>query len=130
MDWAREDQRGERRNAGKAAGADVRRARKDRADYGTRSAAEVRQLREQAARDSSLCADCFAPIGPHDSVTMVGRAIHIPAREGPFSHKAYDKFISVPICVTCWLVQIEHDAEGIMREFSSHRESRHRWQDY
>jgi len=92
---------------------DVHQARKDRENYGTRSAAEVRQLREEAARDASLCADCFAPIGPHDSVTMVGRLIHIPAIPR-------DKIISVPICLTCWLIDIECDSVS-MRD-------RHGWE--
>ena len=51
MDWERQ-----------AAGADLRRWREDREDHGNRSPEEVRELREQAAKSATVCANCFEPL--------------------------------------------------------------------
>ena len=61
MDWV---QKQAFRDASEAAGASVRRAREARDDHGARTADEVRDLREQAARSATVCADCFQPSRP------------------------------------------------------------------
>jgi hypothetical protein len=87
------------------AGADIRRTRKDRKDHGQRSPEQVRELREQAAKSATICADCFRPLAPGASVTMVKRRVHIPARKLPFrTDPAQDRPLTVPICLTCWLI--------------------------
>jgi predicted nucleic acid-binding Zn ribbon protein len=116
MDWER-----------KQAGADVRRAREDRADHGARTADEVRDLRRQAARSATVCADCFQPLAPDASVTMVSRRIVIPPaidwRGAPVpEHYAW---LRVPICLTCWLMQMQLD---IRARFGATRDEL-RWLD-
>ena len=100
------------RRAREAEGADVRRARKDRADHSARTAAEVRDLREQAARSATVCGDCFQPLAPDASVTMQNRSVRIPAYDLPYptrgsGHVAeHDEWRRVPICLHCWLVKL------------------------
>jgi hypothetical protein len=53
-DW---EQKQALRVARQASGADVRRQRKDRADHGRRPPDVVRDLREQAARSATVCAE-------------------------------------------------------------------------
>jgi hypothetical protein len=90
----------------KAAGVAIRRAREARRDHGGRPADEVKRLREQTAETAAYCADCFTPLAPNQSVTLVSRVIeHVPA-----AYSGIDTFIpphdivrAVPICLTCWL---------------------------
>lgn len=95
------------------AGKDIRRERKSRKDHGQQSLEQVRDLREQAARSAAVCADCFQPIAPGASVTMVIRRVHIPAQQ-LFARRdpAYDRKLTVPICLTCWLIDIARHAEA------------------
>jgi hypothetical protein len=109
MDWK---QRQAFRRASEAAGADVRRVREDRDDYGARTPDEVRALREQAARSATVCADCFQPLAPDASVTMENRAARVPAHDLPYptlgsGHVAeHDEWLRVPICLRCSLVNM------------------------
>ena len=90
----------------KAAGLAIRRAREARQDHGGRPADEVKRLREQAAETAAYCADCFTPLAPNQSVTLVSRIIeHVPA-----AYSGIDTFVpphdivrAVPICLSCWL---------------------------
>jgi predicted nucleic acid-binding Zn ribbon protein len=91
MDW-------QRKSARKAAGADVRRVREDRDDYGARTPDEVRALREQAARSATVCADCFQPLAPDASVTIEGRPV--------LTGRGTKWWQRVPICLRCWLVNM------------------------
>jgi hypothetical protein len=77
-----------------AAGEAVREVREDCRNFGGRPTEQVADLRRQAARSATVCADCFAPLAPTASVTMVGRSIR--GRGG-------DRTLRVPICLTCWL---------------------------
>ena len=95
MDWK---QRQAFRRASEAAGADVRRAREDRDDHGARTAVEVRDLREQAARSATVCADCFQPLAPDASVTMETRPV--------LTDRGTERWRRVPICLRCWLVNM------------------------
>jgi hypothetical protein len=92
----------------KERGEPVRRARGERDDLRGRTAAEVRALREDAARSARLCADCFEPLSPSASVTMVRRPVLIPARTS-FGHyyPEHRDWIRVPICLTCWLINLQ-----------------------
>jgi hypothetical protein len=69
----------------------------------------VRELREQAAQSATVCADCFQPLAPDATVTVTRRTVHIPAGTGPIfgPHPAWDRWLTVPICVTSWLVETE-----------------------
>jgi hypothetical protein len=58
----------------------------------------VRHLREQAAKSAACCADCFTPLAPTASVTMIRRRV-VTARG--------ETWLRVPICLTCWLVHLE-----------------------
>jgi hypothetical protein len=100
MDWER-----------KLAGADIRRQRRDRADHGARTAAEVGDLRREAARSATVCADCFQPLAPAASVTMVSRRIVIPPATDWFGALVpeHHAWLRVPICLTCWLMQMQLD---------------------
>jgi hypothetical protein len=93
----------------RARGEHVRKAREDRNDRRGRTAAEVRALREDAARSARVCADCFEPLPPSASVTMVGRPVIIPpvTRYYPTEHK---EWLRVPICLTCWLIELQRGA--------------------
>jgi hypothetical protein len=95
MDWK---QRQAFRRASEAAGADVRRVREDRDDYGARTPDEVRALREQAARSATVCADCFQPLAPDASVTIEGRPV--------LTGRGTKWWQRVPICLRCWLVNM------------------------
>ncbi len=95
----------------KLEGEAIHRAREDRKKLGGRSAEEIRVLREDAASIASICADCFTPLAPDASVTIVGRFVeHIPAHEEPNTilqfFPARDVHLPVPICLNCWLVAL------------------------
>jgi hypothetical protein len=92
----------------KAAGEAVRRARRQRRDNRAgRSAEEIKPLRYETAKTASVCADCFAPLSPAASVTLVYRFIErIP---GSRHHQAHDLRLPVPICLSCWLINIDDD---------------------
>jgi hypothetical protein len=53
--------------------------REDREDHGRRSPEEVRELREQAAKSATVCADCFEPLANNATVTIHRRTVFIPA---------------------------------------------------
>jgi predicted nucleic acid-binding Zn ribbon protein len=109
MDW---NQKQAFRRARQAAGADVRRLRQDRTDHGARTAEEVRDLRGQAARSATVCADCFQPLAPDASVTMANRSVRVPAHDLPYptlgsGHVAeHDEWRRVPICLHCWVASM------------------------
>src|SRR5262245_46827359 len=88
-----------------AAGHFVRRQRNDREDHSGRSAEQVKRLREQAAKAATVCADCFAPLAAHGSVTLVRRWIElVPAHRGFVGTiPPRDRYEFCPICLPCWL---------------------------
>jgi hypothetical protein len=90
------------------AGTDVRRARKVLDLYGHRSVEEVTQLRKQAAVTAAICARCFSPLGLRETVTMLSLPIHVPAWK---QHMAHDRWLRVPICISCWLGSNVHSAD-------------------
>lgn len=101
--------RAAREAAGKAAGEAVHEARKVRANIGTHPPEDVKRLREAANETAACCADCFEPLTPGQSVTLVTRAVeHIPAHPHPLGTKvpAHYRQRLVPICLCCWLVDI------------------------
>jgi predicted nucleic acid-binding Zn ribbon protein len=69
-------------------------------------------LRRQAARSATVCADCFQPLAPAASVTIVNRRIVIPPatdwRGAPVPE--HDAWLRVPICLTCWLIEMQREA--------------------
>jgi hypothetical protein len=92
---------------GEARGGDTRKAREE--DLRGRTPEHVLQRREQSAQSASVCADCLAPLAPGASATMVNRRVLIPARYHPVVGlvREHDKWLRVPICVTCWLVDLQ-----------------------
>jgi hypothetical protein len=84
----------------KAAGSAVRKAREDRDDLRGRTSEQVRELRQDAAQSAAVCADCFQPLMPTASVTMVHRRVIIEDEE----------YLRVPICLTCWLLTLRDRA--------------------
>jgi hypothetical protein len=58
----------------------------------------VRDLREQAARSATVCADCFQPLAPDASVTMEPRPV--------LTNRGTKWWRRVPICLRCWLVNM------------------------
>ncbi len=97
----------------------IRTKRQDRDDLRGRSPEQGRELREQAAQLTAVCADCFAPLTATASVTMVERRVLIPAEVdastrfpnvlaalgGPRKpdHPAgyYESQLRVPVCLLC-----------------------------
>ena len=62
---------------------------------------------------------------------MVGRvAEHVPKRRNPIGMDipAHDRWLSVPICITCWLISIECTAQDWLRLFRGAHD-RHRAED-
>jgi hypothetical protein len=53
---------------------DLREAREDRARHG-RTEKQAHELWKQAAQSATCCGDCFRPLSPTDSVTMVARNV-------------------------------------------------------
>jgi hypothetical protein len=109
MDWEQIERRRALRLQGTARGTDLRNARFDARWSGGRSATEVHVLRQQAAESATLCADCFTPLAPTASVTMVKRRIVVP-RGTDRSGRAVpeqDEWLRIPICLTCWLFDLE-----------------------
>jgi hypothetical protein len=97
----------------------IHRVREDRKRLRGRSAEEIETLRSEAARFASVCADCFAPLAPMASITLVGRFIeHIPAHESPNTLRRFfparDIHLTVPICLTCWLVALADPARRFL----------------
>lgn len=90
-------------------GAEVRARRQqandERTAGGTKTTEEVWALREQAKETAACCADCFRPLKPTDSVTMVRRLVHMPAHYiGPLLVHERDRSLRVPICLRCSLI--------------------------
>jgi hypothetical protein len=88
-------------------GWEVRDARTDRRERGGRTLEEARKLIYQAARDCSICAVCFQPLAPWDSVTMEWRQ---------FGYYTLHT-VRVPVCLTCtlgalkpsvWWLRLDH----------------------
>jgi len=77
---------------------DRRWAREDRAERHGRTKEEARELWVQAARSATICAGCFRPLSPTDSVTMTARNI------GRWKH---EHWVRVPICLLCTLDDIK-----------------------
>jgi hypothetical protein len=89
------------------AGRATRKTREARRDLGTRSPEKVRQLREQAAKSARVCADCFEPLAPDASISIVQRIIeHVPERYNGVGQllPAAKRVRTVPICIACWLI--------------------------
>jgi hypothetical protein len=82
---------------------DLRWARADRAERAGRTKEEARELWRQAAKSATICGGCFRPLGPTDSVTMVGRDV------GRWRH---EHWIRVPICLLCTLDAIRNNSRG------------------
>jgi hypothetical protein len=93
-----------------ATGEAVRTARKARDAIGTRPAEEVKRLRQAANETAAYCADCFEPLAPGQSATLVCRFLEtVPEFTNPISGwvtSAWDRKIDVPICLPCWLVDL------------------------
>jgi len=103
---------------GEARGKAIREARADRDDLCGRTPGEVRELREQSAKSATVCADCFEPLSPTASVTMASRPVLIPADtdwQGRPVPEFYDRR-RVPICLTCWLINLQCDALSWTRD--------------
>jgi hypothetical protein len=83
-----------------------------------RTPEQVRALREQAAKQATVCGDCFAPLAAGASVTVVSRPIRIPAatdwRGRPVPE--HDDWIAVPVCLLCWLDGLQRGAEPWVRD--------------
>ena len=94
----------------RSAGADIRRRRQD--------------------QSATFCADCFQPIAPGASVTVVGRSVFVPASTCQiFGYApAHDRWLTVPICLTCWLINVADGAEDWVRGFP--HLDRHAWEQY
>jgi hypothetical protein len=94
-----------------AAGADIRQKRDTHDRLGRcQSPDAAKQLREQAAKTAAVCADCFAPLPADASVTLVGRFIeHVPGSYNGIGQflQPYDRYLSVPICLSCWLRHLQ-----------------------
>jgi hypothetical protein len=102
---ATQDQIREWRQEGEA----VRCARDDQRVCGERSPDEIKALRSEAAQTASCCADCFAPLSPEASVTLVHRFVeHIPGRYPALgiSLPPRDVYLTAPICLHCWLISL------------------------
>jgi hypothetical protein len=74
---------------------------------------ETKRLREIAAKSAAVCADCFTPLTPEASVTIVQRVIGqgrpVPRRGTiPLSRNPppIDLWIDVPVCLHCWLLDL------------------------
>jgi hypothetical protein len=94
------------------AGAEVAAQRENRADYGSRTPEDVHALREQAASTASMCADCFQPLAPTASVTMARRPVRLKALS---RHEPRERWLTVPICVACWLLTVRRFVGDIER---------------
>ena len=55
-------------------------------------------LQNSGPKSAACCADCFTPLAPTASVTMIRRRV-LTARG--------ETWLRVPICLTCWLVHLE-----------------------
>lgn len=99
------------------------RARKQINDSGSRSLPEVRRLRQSAHDSAAVCADCFLPLAPQQSVTIVEREIQTarsrskyPKLMKAFTGKATkwiggrSRSLTVPICLNCWLLALRKPA--------------------
>jgi hypothetical protein len=103
-----------------ASGAHIRQERRERVDYGQRPAAEVRELRKLAAGTASVCADCFAPLKPGASVTLVMRSMLAKETYWPRNARRArerEKYVLVPICLVCWLIEVQREAEATARRW-------------
>jgi hypothetical protein len=90
----------------KHAGAEIRRAREH---PDNRPADVVKRTRELAAATAEVCADCFTPLAPAASVTLVRPWVeHVPAHYHPLGHyiPAHERRLDVPICLACWLSEL------------------------
>src|SRR6185369_14551377 len=70
---------------------------------------EIKRLRRAAAESAAVCGDCFTPLAPNASVTVTERFVeHLAGRYNPIGLwiKARDIYLPVPICLSCWLIDI------------------------
>jgi hypothetical protein len=111
-----------------AGGNERRHARQAVIDHGQRPLDQVRELRQQAEKSCTVCADCFQSIPAGASITIVGRPIHYPAADHvPIfgSVPARDVWIGVSICLTCWLISIRnHGVDWAHYNHNAHRSER------
>jgi ribosomal protein S27AE len=73
---------------------DLRWRREDRAERQGKTKDEARELWSRAAKDASICARCFKPLAPSDSVTMEGRKV------------SRWHWVRVPVCLLCTLTDM------------------------
>jgi hypothetical protein len=75
--------------------------------FAGRTPSEVCTLREQAAKSATVCADCFQPLSASASVTMVERFVEAVPADPDWERPAYDRYLIVPICLSCWLINVQ-----------------------
>ena len=112
LTWTEAREARKRTAAYQEAGEAVNRAREERRKKnGDRSADEIKRLRKLASETATVCADCFRPLAPDASVTLTVRFVeHFPGGFGPLHYlKPRDRFLSVPVCLHCWLIDIADD---------------------
>jgi hypothetical protein len=78
---------------------DIRSERADRAERHGHTREEACKLRQKAAQSAAICGECFRPLSPTDSVTMVWRNIGYWAK--------HPHIARVPICLLCTLDAIK-----------------------
>jgi hypothetical protein len=109
------------------AGTKVQIDRERRAYFGNRTVDEAYELRRQAVKSGNICADCFEPLAPTASVTMVGRAyckkLHAP--RGTVGDASY-LWVRVPICLSCWLIGLQLRSETRLFSWQQHVEQHER----
>src|SRR5262249_13964097 len=89
-----------------------------------RSPKKVRRLREAAAKSATVCADCFQPLAFNASITLVPRVVeHVPERTHPLGRRlrAYERTLVVPICLACWLAELDRREKSPLRGFPQRR---------
>jgi hypothetical protein len=94
----------------KQVGQAQRQAREQRELLGNRPGEELRRLREQAHQCAAVCADCLQPLAPTVSITLTERFVeHVPTQYKQFCAPlpAHDRWLLVPICLPCWLVDLD-----------------------
>jgi hypothetical protein len=87
----------------------VHRARDDRDDTATSRLRTSSACARPPQKTAAVCADCFTPLAPTASVTLTSRwSHHTPASYHQYvgSIPAHDHWLDVPICLSCWLVDL------------------------
>ena len=79
-------------------GSPVLEAREVQARHHGHSLEEAEALWQQAARTAVVCAACFEPLAADATVTMTTRNIS-------------SRWVRVPICLTCWLIDVQRRNE-------------------